>query len=315
MTSWKILLTDGLEESGQAILRASAEVADKSGIKADELLKVIGEYDALIVRGRTKVTAEVFAAAGGRLKVVGRAGVGVDNIDLKAAKEHGVTVVNSPTATSVAVAELTLALMLGVAREVPRGDACMKANKWIKKELEGFELYGKTLGIIGFGRIGSLVGERARAFGMKTLGYDPLISAEDIQKRGGEPVDLDTMYAQADMITMHIPLTADSRNMLNAEAFAKMKKGVIIICAARGGVINEADLLAALNSGQVAAAGLDVFVSEPPAADDPLVMHPRTVCMPHVGAQTVEAQVRAAYDISTEVLAGLKGETLRWRVA
>ena len=311
--TWKILLTDGLEENGQEILRQSAETVNKTGITADELLQIVGEYDALIVRGRTKVTPAVFAAAS-KLKVVGRAGVGVDNIDLAAAREHKVTVVNSPIATTVAVAELTLGLMLASVREIARADSSMKAGKWLKKEFEGAELHGKTLGVIGYGRIGSNVGTRAAAFGMKVLGYDPLVPADEIAKRGGQPVTLDELYAQSDMITMHLPLTNDSRGMLNEASFAKMKDGVRIICAARGGVIDEAALLAALNSGKVAGAALDVFATEPPGLTE-LVSHPRVVCTPHVGAQTVEAQIRAAADISTEVLAALDGKPLRWKVA
>jgi D-3-phosphoglycerate dehydrogenase / 2-oxoglutarate reductase len=313
MVAFKILLTDGLEESGQAALRKIGEVADKTGISADELLKVVGEYDAMVVRGRTKVTPAVFAAAS-KLKVVGRAGVGVDNIDLAAAREHKVTVVNSPLATTVAVAELAMALMLSLTREIARADASMKAGKWLKKEFEGVELNGKTLGVIGYGRIGTAVAVRAEAFGMKVVGYDPLIPADEIKKRGGEPVSLDELYARSDFITLHIPLTNDTRSLLNAAAFEKMKTGVRIVCAARGGVIDEEALLAALNSGKVAAAGLDVFVAEPPG-QTALVSHPKVVCTPHVGAQTIEAQGRAADDIASEVGAALKGEPLRWKVA
>jgi len=313
MTAWKILLTDGLEENGQAILRECAEVANRGGISADELLQIIGDYDALIVRGRTKVTPAVLAA-GARLKVVGRAGVGVDNIDLQAAGEKKVTVVNSPIATTLAVAELTFGLMLAVVREIPRADAAMKNNQWLKKELEGVELFGKTLGVIGYGRIGAEVAKRAAAFGMQIVAYDPLISAETIRERGAEPVSLDDLFARADLITLHIPLTAETRGMLNQAAFEKMKKGVRIVCAARGGVIDETALLAALESGKVAAAGLDVFANEPPGLT-PLVNHPRVVATPHIGAQTVEAQQRAAADIASEVLAALEGRTLRWKVA
>lgn len=309
----KILVTDGLDQGGLDILRASAQMDDRNGISPDDLLKAIPEYDALIVRGRTKVTAAVFEAAKS-LKVVGRAGVGVDNIDLAAAKAHGVTVVNSPIATSVAVAELTFALMLAVAREIPRGDATMKAGQWIKKELEGAELFGKTLGVIGFGRIGAEVGKRAAAFGMSVLGYDPLIPADEIQKRGGEPVSLADLYARADVITLHIPLTADTKNLIDAKAIVAMKNGVRIICTARGNMIDEAALLEGLKSGKVAAAGLDVFAAEPPGATE-LVLHPRVVCVPHIGAQTVEAQARAANDIATEILAALDGKQLRWKVA
>ena len=313
MSAWKILITDGLDSNGIELLKKSAEVVEKPGITAEDLLKEVGGYDALIVRGRTKVIPAVFDA-GTKLKVVGRAGVGVDNIDLAAAKSKGVTVVNSPLATTTAVAELTLSLMLGVVREVPRADASMKSDKWLKKEFMGGELCGKTLGVIGFGRIGAAVAKRAAAFEMEILAYDPLIPADEIAKRGGKPVSLDELLAKSDMITMHLPLTSDSRGMLNADTFAKMKKGVYIICAARGGVIDEAALLDAINSGKVAGAGLDVFSSEPPGLTD-LVANPKVVVTPHVGAQTVEAQERAANDIAEEVLAALDDKPLRWKVA
>jgi D-3-phosphoglycerate dehydrogenase len=313
MAAWKVLLTDGLEANGKAIFQAAAETDDRKGISAEELLQIIGEYDALVVRGRTKVTPAVFDAAK-KLKVVGRAGVGVDNIDLESAKAHKVAVVNSPTATTLAVAELAMALMLAVVREVPRADAGMKAGNWLKKELEGGELWKKTLGVIGYGRIGAAVGTRAAAFEMKVVGYDPELPNDEIRRRGAEPVTLDELYARADIITVHVPLVASTRSMINAGAFSKMKKGVIIIDAARGGVINEDDLLAALDSGHVAAAGLDVFNTEPPG-EIALVKHPKVVCTPHIGAQTAEAQQRAADDIANEVLAALRGDPLRWRVA
>lgn len=313
MSDWKILLTDGLEENGQEILRAKAQTDNRSGISAEELLQVVGEYDALIVRGRTKVTPAVFDA-GKKLKVVGRSGVGVDNIDLNAAKQHNVTVVNAPIATTIAVAELTLGLMLAVLREIPRADASMKEGKWLKKELEGGELWENTLGIIGFGRIGQAVAKRAAAFDMKIIAYDPIVSADDIRKLGAEPVSLGELFTRSDIITIHTPLTDSTRNILNAEAFAKMKKGVYIVCAARGGVIDEAALLAALDSGHVAGAGLDVFATEPPG-QSPLVTHPKVVATPHIGGQTVQAQRRAANDIATEVLAALEGKPLRWKVA
>lgn len=313
MAGWKILLTDGLEENGQAILRAAAETVDHNGISADELLQVAKEYHAIIVRGRTKVTPAILAAAT-KLKVVGRSGVGVDNIDLAAAKEHKVIVVNAPIATSVAVAELTMGLMLALVRDLPRADAAMKNGKWLKKELEGVELYGKKLGVIGFGRIGASVARRAAAFEMEILGYDPLIHGDEISKRGGKPVSLDELYAQSDYISLHVPLTSETRGLLNTAAFAKMKTGVRIVCAARGGIIDEDALLAALESGKVAGAALDVYGTEPPG-QTALVSHPHVVSVPHIGAQTVEAQQRAAADIATEVLAALKGEQLRWRVA
>ncbi|MEJ5202632.1 MAG: hydroxyacid dehydrogenase, partial [Anaerolineales bacterium] len=247
-------------------------------------------------------------------KVVGRSGVGVDNIDLNAAKQHNVTVVNAPIATTIAVAELTIGLMLAVMREIPRADTGMKEGKWLKKELEGGELWENTLGIIGFGRIGQAVAKRAAAFDMKIVAYDPVVSADDIRKLGAEPVSLDELFTRSDVVTLHTPLTDSTRNILNAEAFAKMKKGVYIVCAARGGVIDEAALLAALDSGHVAGAGLDVFATEPPG-QTPLVTHPKVVATPHIGGQTVQAQRRAANDIATEVLAALEDKPLRWKVA
>lgn len=313
MSAWKVLITDGLDANGIAILKKSAEVVEKPGITAEDLLTEVANYDALIVRGRTKVTAAVFEA-GSKLKAVGRAGVGVDNIDLNAAKEHKVTVVNSPLATTTAVAELTFGLMLSVVREIGRADASMKAGKWLKKEFEGAELSGKTLAVLGFGRIGAAVAKRAAAFDMRVLGYDPLVPAEEIARRGGTPASFEECLKHADMITMHLPLTADSKNLLNAEAFSMMKPGMFIVCAARGGVIDETALLDALNTGKVAGAALDVFVAEPPGLTD-LVAHPKVVCTPHVGAQTVEAQSRAANDIAEEILAALSGQPLRWKVA
>ncbi len=313
MSQFTILLTDGLEETGQATLRSLARVDDCAGLSPADLLAVIGEYDALIVRGRTKVTSQVFEAAR-RLKVVGRAGVGVDNIDLEAARAHAVTVVNAPLSTTLAVAELTFGLLLALCRDLPRADAAMKRGEWLKKDLEGVELYGKTLGIIGMGRIGSEVARRAIIFGMSVLGYDPLLPSEDIRQRGAEPVALQELYRRSDFISLHLPLTAETRSMVDAQAFGRMKRGVRLVCAARGGIVDEAALLLALESGQVAGAALDVFAAEPPGASD-LIKHPRVIASPHIGAQTIEAQARAAQDIATEVLAALQGAPLRWKVA
>jgi len=313
MTNYKILITDGLDEKGQSILRNQATVDDKSGISADDLLKVIPEYDALIVRGRTKVTAAVIDAAS-KLKSVGRAGVGVDNIDLEAAKARNIAVVNAPVSTSLAVAELTFGLLLSLAREIPRADSGMKQDKWLKKELEGVELNGKTLGVIGFGRIGVEVGKRAMAFGMNVIAYDPLISEDVIKERGADPASLQDLYAWSDFISLHMPLTVDTRDMVGPQAFSQMKDGVRIVCAARGGIIDESALVEALNSGKVAGAALDVFGKEPPGLTE-VVSHPRVIATPHIGAQTVEAQSRASEDIANEVLSALRGESLRWRVA
>ena len=312
MPDTRILITDGLGENGLAILRAAAAVDDKSGISAADLIKVAGNYDAMVIRGRTRVTPEVFDAAQ-RLKVIGRAGVGVDNIDLTAAKSHNVTVVNAPMSTTGAVAELTFGLLLAVAREIPRADASMKAGQWLKKELEGVELYGKTLGIVGYGRIGMEVGHRAAAFGMNVIAYDPFIEESVIERGGAESVSIQDLYQWSDFISLHLPYNVQTRDLMGPMAFSEMKDGVRIVCAARGGIIDEAALLAALNSGKVAGAALDVFGTEPPGATD-LVKHPKVICTPHIGAQTVEAQGRASEDIAHEVLAALQGAPLRWKV-
>ena len=313
MPEYRILITDGLGENGQSILRAAATVDDRSGLSAADLVKVAGDYDALVIRGRTRVTPEVFEATK-RLKVIGRAGVGVDNIDLAAAKAHSVTVVNAPTSTTGAVAELAFGLLLAVAREIPRADEAMKSGSWLKKELEGVELNGKTLGIIGYGRIGMEMGKRAAAFGMNVIAYDPFISEDDIKAGGGEWVSIQELYEWSDFISLHLPYNVHTRDLMGPMAFSEMKDGVRIVCAARGGIIDEAALLAALNSGKVAGAGLDVFATEPPGATE-LVKHPKVICTPHIGAQTAEAQTRAAEDIAHEVLAALRGEPLRWKVS
>jgi D-3-phosphoglycerate dehydrogenase len=313
MPNYKILITDGLDERGQSILRVSADVEYHNKFSADDLLMVIADYDALIVRGQTRVTAAVMDAAS-HLKVIGRAGVGVDNIDLEAAKKHKVTVVNAPTSTTIAVAELAFSLLLAVAREIPRADVAMKQGQWLKKELEGVELNGKTLGIIGFGRIGMEVGRRAAAFGMNVIIYDPNVSEHELEHGNAEPVSLQDLFAWSDFISLHLPLKVQTRDLLGPMAFSEMKDGVRIISTARGGIIDEAALLNALNSGKVAGAALDVFEKEPPGLTE-LVSHPRVIATPHIGAQTAEAQSRAAEDIATEVLLVLQGESPRWKVA
>ena len=312
MPDFTILIADGLDETGLSLLRAAATVDDRKDLSADDLLNAIPKYDGLIVRGRTKVTAAVMAAAS-RLKVIGRAGVGVDNIDLEAAKKHNITVVNAPISTSLAVVELTFGLMLTLAREIPRADAGMKQGKWLKKELEGVELNGKTLGLVGFGRIGMEVGRRASAFGMSVIVYDPLISEDDIKQRGAEPVSIQDLFAWSDFISLHLPLNVQTRDMIGSLAFSQMKDGVRIVCAARGGIIDEAELVKALNNGKVAGAALDVFGQEPPGLTE-AVSHPRVIATPHIGAQTAEAQSRASEDIANEVLAVLEGKPLRWKI-
>ena len=313
MPNYNIFIADGLDSLGQSILRKAASVEYRDNTSAEDLLGLIADYDALIVRGKTRVTSEVFDSAS-RLKVVGRAGVGVDNIDLEAAKRHNVTVVNAPSSTTVAVAELAFGLLLSVARDLPRADATMKQGQWLKKDFEGVELNGKTLGIIGFGRIGMEVGRRAAAFGMNVIVYDPNVLEHELEHGNGEPVSLQDLYAWSDFISLHLPLNVRTRDLIGPMAFAQMKDGVRIVSTARGGIIDEAALLNALNSGKVAAAGLDVFQKEPPGLTE-LVSHPRVIATPHIGAQTAEAQSRAAEDIASEVLAALQGKPLRWKVA
>ena len=309
---WKILLTDGLAPISDQDLLASVELTDRKGISAEELLQVVNDYDAMIVRGRTKVT-EAVLDAGQNLKVVGRMGVGVDNIDLKAAAAHKVTVVNAPVATTVSVAELTLSLMLSLIRGVPKAAAGLKEGAWLKKELVGTELFQKTLGVIGFGHIGEAVCKRALAFEMKVIAYDPIRPSDEIKAAGAEPVSLEELLERSDLITLHIPHIEATHHLLNKSNFATMKDGVRIICAARGGVIDEAALLAALESGKVAGAALDVHEKEPPG-ETLLMKHPNVIGSPHIGAQTKEAQLRAGHDILSEVVSALEKKDLRWKI-
>jgi len=313
MSDWKILITDGLEADGQSLLHAAAQVDDRDGISPEALAQTLGEYDALIVRGRTRVTRQLLGLAP-RLKVVGRSGVGVDNIDLPAAAEREVKVVNAPNSTSVAVAELAFGMLLALARRLPYADRTMKQGEWVKKSLQGIELSGKSLGVIGMGNIGSAVASRAAAFGMQSMGYDPLLDDNEIARRGAQPVSLHELFECADFITLHVPLTEATRGLIDAASLACMKRGVYIVCTARGGIIDEAALLAALDAGHVAGTALDVFAQEPPGLTK-LVEHERVIATPHIGAQTAEAQARAAVDIAHEVLRALRGEKLRWRVA
>jgi D-3-phosphoglycerate dehydrogenase len=312
MSKWKVILTDGLKDEGKQILAQEAIVEDHNGIAPEDLRSLVDQCDALIVRGRTKVNAAIIESAS-MLKVVGRAGVGVDNIDLAAAQSRQVTVVNSPMATTIAVAEHTMALLLSLVRDIPKADLGMKSGLWIKKQLSGTEISGKTLGIIGLGRIGTAVAERAKGFGMRILGYDPFLPDEEIQARGAQPLALTDLYSKADFLSLHLPLNPETRNLVDGQAIGHMKRGVRILCAARGGIIDETALLAGLESGQVAGAGLDVFADEPPGLTA-LVAHPQVVATPHIGAQTLEAQIRAAKDIASEVLTALRGERLRWKI-
>ena len=312
MPAWKIIITDGLHESGLQILSKYALVDNSQDISAAQLKETIADYDAMVVRGQTQVTAEIFSAASS-LKVVGRAGVGVDNIDLAAANQHRVTVVNSPLATSQAVAEHVIGLVFALARSIPAADASLKSGLWHKRQFLGVEIKDKILGIIGMGNIGSRVASLAKALGMQVVGYDPLIPEDEIARREAQPVNFLDLLSQSDFISIHVPLGAYTRGLINGESFGAMKRGMRLICAARGGIVDETALLSALESGQVASAALDVFAKEPPGMSA-LVSHPRVIATPHIGAQTSEAQARASVDIAQEVMAALKGEPLSWQI-
>ncbi len=305
---WRILITDGLASAGLALLESQADVVQSPDLRG------LGEVDAMVVRGRTKVTAEVLRAGAPRLQVVGRAGVGVDNIDLEAARASGVTVVNAPEAPTAAVAELTLGLMLSLARQIPRADANLRNQKWLKKELVGIQLRGKILGIIGVGRIGGELAMRALALGMRVVGFDIAVTPEAMRERGVEPVSLDELLAQADFISLHVPLTEETQDMISVQELRRVKPEAYLITTSRGGVVDEDALLEALEQGRLAGAALDVFAREPPGSN-PLVQHPCVIVTPHIGAQTREAQEKAGLDIAEEVIAALNDQPLRWRVA
>ncbi len=310
--TYKILVSDGLAEDGLQLLCTVGEVTANSKITADELIAALPEYHALVVRSRAKVNAKVIQA-GTNLKVIGRAGVGVDNIDVAAAVVKGITVVNSPLAASVAVAEHTLGLLLSLARMIAAADASMKQGKWEKSAFMGAELSGKTLGLIGLGRIGAMVAGRAVAFGMAVMAYDPYLSDSQISERNASPSKFEDVLTQADYVSLHLPLTKETRGLLSTAEFSKMKKGARLVCAARGGVVDEAALRAALDSGHLAGAALDVFAEEPPQPNS-VATHPKVIATPHVGAQTAEAQARAGIAIAEEVVAVLQGKEPRWKV-
>jgi D-3-phosphoglycerate dehydrogenase / 2-oxoglutarate reductase len=312
MENWRVIITDGLQNPGIDILKNESRVFEKKGISADDLKKEISDYDALIVRSRTKVTRQLIEAATS-LKVIARAGVGVDNIDIEAAKEKGITVVNSASATTTAVAELTIGLIFSLAREIPRADSSMKRGEWLKNDLMGVELNGKTLGIIGYGRIGASVAQIASAAGMRIIACGDYIIPETIRIVGGELLTLKDVIENSDFITVHVPLTEKTRGLINKETINKMKDGVYLLCSARGGIIDETALLNSLNSGKVAGAALDVFENEPPTNLE-LITHSHLIATPHIAGQTSEAQNRASVDIANEVLAALKGEKLHWRI-
>lgn len=309
---YKILVSDKLGQVGLDRLKAAedVQVEVKLGLPKDELLQIIPEYDALIVRSETKVDADVLAAAT-KLKVVGRAGMGVDNIDVKAATRRGIIVMNTPGANSIATAEQTMALMLAVSRHTAVAHTSLKAGEWNRSQYVGTELYGKTLGVIGFGRIGRLVAKRAQSFGMEILAFDPFVSESVARDLGVTLVDLDDLYAQSDYITLHTAMTPETAKMINAAALAQMKKGVTIVNVARGKLIDEVALAEALKSGQVKAAAVDVFSAEPPPADHPLLGLPNVLHTPHLGASSEESQRAVATEIADQILNALRGSDYR----
>ena len=303
----KILVSDKVSGQGIEILQQAHEVDVRHNLSLDELIAIIPQYDALVVRSETKATRAVIEAAT-NLKVIGRAGVGVDNIDIQAATEKGIMVINAPDGNTIAAAEHTMAMMLALARNVPQAYRSMKEGKWERSKFMGVEMRGKTLGVIGLGRIGTGVAKRALSFDMRVIGYDPFISEETAQDLGIELTELNQIYAKADFITLHMPLTAETKHLLNEEAFSKMKKGIRIVQCARGGLIDEWALAKAIEAGIVAGAALDVFEKEPCAADNPLLKLGNVILTPHLGASTEEAQVGVAVDVAEGILAALNGD-------
>ncbi|RKX34961.1 MAG: phosphoglycerate dehydrogenase [Verrucomicrobia bacterium] len=308
----KILVADKISPSGVAYLRSQPgfEVLEAYQSSGEEIVGLVGDVDAIVVRSETQINRMVIEAAS-RLRVVGRAGVGVDNIDVEAATERGIVVMNTPTGNSVATAELTFTHMLCGARPVPQAVAMMREGKWDRKGFSGMELYRKTLGIVGLGRIGSEVARRAQAFGMRVVAHDPFLAPSRAKAMQIECLAFDALLAVSDYITVHMPLTEGTRHLIDAAAFEKMKDGVRIFNCARGGIIDEAALLAAVNSGKVAAAGLDVFEDEPPGADSELRGHPRILLTPHLGASTIEAQESVGIEIAEAITEALSGGVIR----
>lgn len=296
----KVLIADKLSPQAIDVFKQMGVEADvKTGLTPEEILKIIGEYDGLAVRSATKATAELIKA-GTKLKVIGRAGIGVDNVDIPAATANGVVVMNTPFGNSVTTAEHTISLMMSLARQIPQANASTHAGKWEKSGFMGVELAGKTLGLIGAGNIGSIVADRAQGLKMKVVAYDPFLSKERAESLNIEKVELDELLKRADFITLHTPLTDGTRNILNKDAFAKCKKGVRIINCARGGLVNEADIKAAIERGQVAGAAFDVFEEEP-AKTNILFGMSQVICTPHLGASTTEAQENVAVQVAEQM--------------
>ena len=307
----KALALDNLQQVGiDVFIKEGIEVDVKGKMTPEELAAVINNYDAVVVRGATKATAAAFENAS-RVKVIGRAGSGTDNIDKQAATKKGVVVMNTPGGNTVTTGEHAIAMMMALARQIPQATASMKAGKWEKNKFMGTELTDKVLGVVGLGAIGKVVAERALGLKMVVIAFDPYVSKEDAGRLGVELVTLDDLYGRSDFITYHTPLTPETKGMVNASTLAKMKDGVCLINCARGALVNEADLLAALNEGKVKGVALDVFATEPPPADLPLLAHPNVVLTPHLGASTTEAQEKVAVLIAEQICDFLKKGTIR----
>lgn len=303
----KILVSDPVSQQGINILQQHFEVDVKLKLPVEELIKIIPAYDALVVRSETKVTKAVIEAAD-NLKVIGRAGVGVDNIDVEAATKKGIMVINAPEGNTIAATEHTLAMMLSLARHIPEAHQSVKRGEWQRSKYIGVEMRGKTLGILGLGRIGTGVAKRAIAMEMQVLAYDPFISADHAKALGIELAELKDIFAASDFITVHMPKTPETQHMLDKKAFSAMKKGVRIINCARGGIIDENALVEAINEGIVAGAAIDVFEKEPIDPANPLLALDKVVVTPHLGASTAEAQIGVAVDVAEGIIAALKGE-------
>lgn len=307
----RVLVSDKLDKKGLALLQAAAPlltVDDKPGLKPEEQAKIIGDYDGLIVRSATKVNAALLAQAT-NLKIVIRAGIGVDNIDVAACKAKGVLVENTPRGNVVSAAEHAIALMMSMARLIPEASATTKRGVWEKTKFMGMEITGKTLGIIGTGNIGAVVIDRALGLKMKVIGFDPVLTSERARELGIDLVPLDELFARADVITLHTPLLPATKNIINDAAFAKMKKGVLLLNAARGGLVDEDALLRAIEGGIVKGAALDVFVTEPVHADHPLLKREEVIVTPHLGASTHDAQVNVAVESAEQMIAFFRDGT------
>jgi D-3-phosphoglycerate dehydrogenase len=305
---YKVLVCDDLSEEGLSIFRKekNLSVQVKLKLKIEDLKKEIADADACVVRSGTQLTREVIEAAP-KLKVIGRAGVGLDNVDLETASKKGIVVINTPGGNTISAAEHTFCLLMAMARNIPQADASMRRGEWERKKFTGNELYDKTLGIAGLGRIGTEVAKRAQAFGMRVIAYDPFLRAEKAQQIGVEVVTLDTLYAESDFITLHMPLTAENRNMISEKEIAKMKKTVRIVNCARGGLIDEKALAKAAMEGRIGGAAIDVFEEEPPK-NNPLVGVAQIIMTPHLGASTEEAQVAVAVDVAQSIVDFFSGK-------